>query len=171
MRKLLLIFLSFLSLDGLTADDTLTRKFVPLETFGITKGSSYKKDSISDADGEYVAWRCLGLTTAIANVSLEPKTEKDKLIIQGFKAFKLLATEHAYLNFNFNNKLTQDDYKSSNPFEVKAKEVLGPINDRYLNIFLLNFDKVGSYFDSEFINGDIDACGSSFIMLDSLKKE
>ena len=52
MRKLLLIFLSFLSLDGLTADDTLTRKFVPLETFGITKGSSYKKDSISDADGE-----------------------------------------------------------------------------------------------------------------------
>jgi hypothetical protein len=170
MKSILFTLIVFASI-GAFAKDILTREFVPLESFGLTKASKYPKDSISDEDSEYLGWRCLGLTAAVGNINLKPISKKDKQTIEFFKETEALSAEHAFYTFNDANKLTQDDYKTDNPYSNKAKIVLRSIVEKYLNIFQYNFKETNSYFDTQFLRGDIDTCGSSFQMIYSLKKK
>jgi len=169
-KKILLVFIYLISLPAFSSNDVVTRDFVPLEIFGLTKKSRFPKDSISDRNHEYVGWRCLALATAMRSPNLEPNSDREKLNIEGFKEFKELAAEHAYFIFNDANKLTDEDYRNANPFYEKAKEVLRPLVEKYLDDFNESYIKNGEYFNTEFLKGDIDTCGSSIIMMDELKK-
>ena len=163
-QTLALVLMVFGSFGAFAADDMLTREFVPLESFGMLKGAKYQADSISDRNFEYVAFRCLALTTAINHKALEPETKKEKDLVLFFAEAKTIAIEFAYFAFNSVNKIDQDAYKDSNPFFDKVKEVLLPLGQSYLKLFSINQETKDSYFGSDFLEGDIDVCGSSIIM-------
>ena len=164
-RELFKFFLiAFISIPVLASD------FKPLEEFGMLKGQERKED-ISDKDMEHVAFRCLGLTTAIMNVGIEPKTKKEKQIKEFFKKNKENAAKFAYYSFNSANKIEAEAYELSNPYYGAVKEVLPPINQKYLSLINENYKKNGNYFENDFLWGDIDVCGSSFQGMDKIYEE
>ena len=164
-RELFKFFLiAFISIPVLASD------FKPLEEFGMIKGP-FQKEGMSDKDMEHVAFRCLGLTTAIMNVGIEPKTKKEKQIKEFFKKNKVNAAKIAYYSFNSANKIEAEAYELSNPYYEAAKEVLPPINQKYLSLIIENYKKNGNYFENDFLWGDIDICGSSLQMADKIYEE
>ena len=156
------------------ADERIVeRTFIPLESFGLTK-KSYKnnvEEYISDEDDEYVAWRCIALMTAIRHEEIEPKTKKEIATKKFFEESVMIGLEYAYSVFNYTYKYTDKDYVNQNPFNDKAQKVLKPLFQKYINLIFSNYEKTGNYFDSDFLLGDIDTCGSGFIGYEQVKKE
>ena len=62
-------------------------------------------------------------------------------------------------------------YKNENSFVEEAKNLTTYLTQKYYNIMLTDFEKVGSYLDSDFMKGDIDACGSFLLVAQKISKE
>lgn len=155
-KKLFNLFLIvFINIPVLASD------FKPLQEFGMLKGQFTKK-GISDKDMEHIAFRCLGLTTAIMNVGIDPEIKKEKQIKEFFTKNKVNAAKFAYYSFNVANKIEPAAYKLSNPYYEEVKQLLPSINQKYLSLINENYKKNGNYFENDFLWGDIDVCGSTF---------
>ena len=169
------MLLALITFASLTVADNriIERTFIPLESFGLTK-KSYKnnvEEYISDEDDEYVAWRCIALMTAVRNEEIKPKIKKEKDIKKFFDEAKMIGLKYTYSVFNFTYKYTDKDYVNQNPFNDKAQVVLKPLFQKYINLILTNYEQTGNYFDSDFLWGDIDTCGSTFIGYEKVKNE
>tara|TARA_B100001248_G_C27398994_1_gene468238 strand:+ start:2373 stop:2888 length:516 start_codon:yes stop_codon:yes gene_type:complete len=171
MKHLLIILALFVG--NVFSNKIIEREFVPLETLGMTNASSYQTDFVSDEDFEYAAWRCLSLTMAARNNWLTPESKKDKEVIKFFSVEEIrdVALKVAQASFYGTKKDIKGSNKNENPFLEEAKNLTTYLTQRYYNIMLTDFEKVGSYFDSDFMKGDIDACGSFLLVAQKILKE
>ena len=55
-------------------------------------------------------------------------------------------------------------YKNENSFVEEAKVLTTYLTQKYYNIMLTDFEKVGSYFDSDFLNGYFVAFGAFLLV-------
>ena len=173
IKNYTMIALVIFASSNLADNRIIDRTFIPLESFGLTKKSEKNNvdEYISGTDDEYVAWRCVALMTAINYEGIKPKIKKEKDIRKFFNDAKIIGVEYAYLIFNNSNELTDKDYINKNPFNDKAQLVLKPLTQKYINLIMANYAETGNYFDSNFLWGDIDTCGSSFMGYEKVKNE